>query len=387
MKNGNRNFASVANLLILITSVFFAGLLLFPGYAFGQAGIPITTPDTRYGEGGSKVTIKDAKGRVISEEWKTKDGRTWEDTDTIYYDEIPKEPKDTDIVKKIVTRYYRYDEEGSHTRSERTQKFYRLGTEETNTLDYGEKGQLVRSTNRTPKGLKQYELNPATGKLEEVVPSASRPTSNAQPSTPPTPPATPSAPSTPSMAPEAPSSGGGTEEVMPVNFTPNEFYLGFSHNRVDLGDEREGFNGFATSFTHNFNRYLGLKIYYSLHTKSFEENGFDFSSKATIHQFLPGVQFKDNILENGPIRPFAHIMAGLAHHRFSSDFGVSSFSDSRNGFAGVVGGGIDFRVNDRVDIRTQFDYNPNRIDDEWQHNVRAGVGVVFKFGARADDND
>src|SRR5687767_6096266 len=159
-----------------------------------------------------------------------------------------------------------------------------------------------------------------------------------------------------------------------------EFFAGYSHNRVDAGDEREGFNGFATSVTGNFSRYVGIKGYYSFHTKSFEEDGFDFSSGASIHQLLGGVHFQDNALDDGPVRPFAHIMAGVAHHRFSFDDGPGSFSDSRTGLAGVGGGGIDFRLNDRADFRIQFDYNPNRIDGDWQHNVRAGFGVVFKFG-------
>ena len=171
-----------------------------------------------------------------------------------------------------------------------------------------------------------------------------------------------------------------------------EFYGGYSHNRVDVGrddgedeDGREGFNGFAASVTGNVNRFVGLKGYYSFHTRSFGEDGFDLSARASIHQVLGGVQLKDNAADDGPVHPFAHLLAGMAHHRFSFDGGAGSFSDSRTGFAGVIGGGIDIRLNDRVDLRViQLDYNPNRIDGEWQHNVRAGFGVVFKFGRRSD---
>lgn len=149
----------------------------------------------------------------------------------------------------------------------------------------------------------------------------------------------------------------------------------------------DGFDGFARFYTSNFNRYPGLKAYYSFHTRSSEEIRLDFSSRASIHQFLGGVQFKDNTMENGPVRPFAHLLAGVAHHRFRFESGVGSFSDSRTGFAGVIGGGLDFHVNDRLSVRTQFDYNPNHIDDEWQHHVRAGVGLVFNFGGRSEAND
>lgn len=66
-------------------------------------------------------------------------------------------------------------------------------------------------------------------------------------------------------------------------------------------------------------------------------------------------------------------MAGTMGH-FSFNI-----NESETGLAGILGGGIDFRVNDRVDIRAiQFDYNPTRLSGETQHNFRIGVGVVFR---------
>src|SRR5918992_3911500 len=65
-----------------------------------------------------------------------------------------------------------------------------------------------------------------------------------------------------------------------------EFFVGYSHNRVDVGpvedldpgddiefddifDEREGFNGFNASVVGNFSRYVGAKFDYSYHQKNF----------------------------------------------------------------------------------------------------------------------
>ena len=70
-------------------------------------------------------------------------------------------------------------------------------------------------------------------------------------------------------------------------------------------------------------------------------------------------------------------MIGVAHAKFTaSDFDVS---ESETGLSGVVGGGIDIKVNDRVDVRAiQFDWNPTRLGGETQHNFRVGIGLVFR---------
>lgn len=182
-----------------------------------------------------------------------------------------------------------------------------------------------------------------------------------------------------------------TDDYNKVNF-----FAGFSHNRVDTGisdadpdlddfvDEREGFNGFNTSITGNISRYVGLKGDYSYHRKSFSESigGVTAEVDTNLHNLVGGVQFKDNAKET-KVKPFAHLMAGIAHAKFDASVtGVPGFtgdSDSDTGFAGIIGGGIDIRVSDRVDFRAvQFDYNPTRLGDETQHNFRIGIGIVIK---------
>lgn len=167
----------------------------------------------------------------------------------------------------------------------------------------------------------------------------------------------------------------------------------FSHNRVDTGigdededlddiiDEREGFNGFNASVTGNMSRYVGLKADYAFHRKGFDETfgGFNIDVNSDVHTFVGGVQFKDNSKET-KVKPFGHLMAGVAHARFSVDGAPAGFdfTESETGFAGVFGGGIDIRVSENVDFRAvQFDYNPTRLGDATQHNFRIGIGIVF----------
>ena len=182
-----------------------------------------------------------------------------------------------------------------------------------------------------------------------------------------------------------------------------EFFGGYSHNRVDTGigdddpslndivDEREGFHGFEVSATGNLSRYFGLKGDFSAHFKnqnfpSGNTGGVDVDSR--LLNFLGGIQIKDNSSETR-FKPFAHALAGVAHGRnkvhFDQVFCIAifpnpctDFTESETGFAAALGGGLDIRANDRIDVRViQFDYNPTKLFDSTQHNFRIGVGIVF----------
>jgi hypothetical protein len=173
----------------------------------------------------------------------------------------------------------------------------------------------------------------------------------------------------------------------------NKYDIGvlYSHNWQDVGvdnsgtnflDERESFPGVEAFVKGNVSRYVGLKGSYSFNRKSFEFNGgtaaTTFDVDADLHQLLGGVEFKDNAKET-KVRPFAHVMAGLAHARADVSNSLVSVDESDNGFAGIIGGGIDFKLSDRVDLRAvQFDYNPIRANGETSHNFRVGIGIIFR---------
>lgn len=168
------------------------------------------------------------------------------------------------------------------------------------------------------------------------------------------------------------------------DYNKYDIYVGFSHASVDFDADLEGFNGFEAAATGNISRYIGLKGDYAFHFKSFDINGVDIEAKT--HTLVGGVQFKDNAKET-KVKPFAHVMAGLTHARaeFNPVVCIAQvgapcpFNDSETGFSGVFGGGLDFRINDRVDFRAiQIDYNPTRLGNETQHNFRLSVGVVFR---------
>lgn len=188
-----------------------------------------------------------------------------------------------------------------------------------------------------------------------------------------------------------------------TDYNKVEFFGGFSHNRVDTGiddsepelsdiiNEREGFNGFNASITGNVSRYFGLKFDLAGHfkNKSFPIGSASVDIDSSVFNFLGGVQLKDNSKE-ARFKPFAHALVGAARVRNKVDFSDTicvavfpspcpqDFTDSETGLAGAFGGGLDFRVSDRVDVRAiQFDYNPTRVFDATQHNFRIGVGIVI----------
>ena len=180
-----------------------------------------------------------------------------------------------------------------------------------------------------------------------------------------------------------------------------EFYGGYQYLSVDTGfdeidpdlfDGRSGMHGFNASLTGNVHKRFGLKFDFSTHSKNIFEDS-DLTVKLRTSQYLGGIQIKNNEKDGPVVKPFAHILAGVANQKLTcsgfcdaSEGVSSSFSESENSFAMVFGGGLDIKVHKRVDIRVfQIDYNPIwfkgndtlELDSRTQNNFRIGFGVVI----------
>ena len=193
------------------------------------------------------------------------------------------------------------------------------------------------------------------------------------------------------------------------DYKKGEFFVGYSNGQVDTGldsgssvrdffRDRANFNGFNVSGVYNVTRYVGIKgdVSGTYNTTRFDETFVDpgtgttftagFDAKSSLYNIVGGVQVKDNVKE-GTFKPFAHAMVGLARGRTEiknvtctpvalCPVVADGFSDS--GLSGVFGGGLDFRLNNKIQIRAiQVDYNPIRADGETSHNLRIGAGIVF----------
>lgn len=232
---------------------------------------------------------------------------------------------------------------------------------------------------------------------------------------------------------------------------------------------RATMHGFSGSAVYNFSKYLGAKVEISGNYRSNEVQAdsvflvvpcqlplgpctgttidnpntfralivYSLGNSRTSqknYNYLGGIQIKNNSTEKR-IKPFAHIMAGISQQTVklkdftdngntfdrandaSKIFGTDKISNS--GLAMQFGGGIDIRLNNRIDIRVvQVDYNPVKIKEKeilavrqavtginivnnltflntaspgftqysaydirvrerWQNNLRIGFGIVF----------
>lgn len=184
-------------------------------------------------------------------------------------------------------------------------------------------------------------------------------------------------------------------------YKKNEYYVGYTNQQS--GDFRgRTSHGGEFSYTRNISRYFGIKGDFSAAFQKntfrgtiLDQNGnpqpFNFENRSSRYNFLGGVQIKDNA-SKARFKPFVHALAGVAVTRTKfpaptlvctgsvcSTSGVTNVSFNQTNFSVALGGGLDIKINDRIDFRAfQVDYNPVFSSGSRQNNVRIGVGFVFK---------
>jgi opacity protein-like surface antigen len=81
-------------------------------------------------------------------------------------------------------------------------------------------------------------------------------------------------------------------------------------------------------------------------------------------------------IESGSrIEPWLHVLPGWQHFRFTQSSNVGSNS----AFGFMAGGGVDFKLNQRVYWRVQADYVGTRFHSTQQSNFSVGSGIVLYF--------
>jgi hypothetical protein len=146
----------------------------------------------------------------------------------------------------------------------------------------------------------------------------------------------------------------------------------YTHVNVDTGSgtsEGFSFNGWNASLTGNFNKYFGVAADFSGAYKSIS------GVSAKVHTYTFGPVLSLN--HEGTINPFVHALFGGAHASASFE-GTGS---GTNGFAMMMGGGVDAKVSPRLAIRAiQADWVYYRFQGVGESkNVRISTGVVFRF--------
>lgn len=146
-----------------------------------------------------------------------------------------------------------------------------------------------------------------------------------------------------------------------------ELFGGYSYLNLDTNglSSRQSANGWEATVTGNFNRRIGVEGDFSGYYKTYFDVG--------IHDygFLAGPRIN--------FRPaFIHALIGGDH--------LSALSVSQDSFAGAFGGGVEWPVSRRWAVRTSADYVFTRHNifggpSFTQNNIRASVGIVFRFAS------
>ena len=181
-------------------------------------------------------------------------------------------------------------------------------------------------------------------------------------------------------------------------------YVHFAPAQANTNNK--GLNGGGGAFVYNFNHMLGVKMDlqgYNSFTDTFNvpaspaiPSGAHGSVSGNLFTYLFGPQLK---FRGQHMEILTEALAGAAHSNvYGSAFktlcqptatgcpGIKS-SPSNNGWAMMIGGGIDFPINHTVSIRAaEFDYLLTRFGNFFteananQNNFRYTAGVVFNFG-------
>jgi opacity protein-like surface antigen len=186
-----------------------------------------------------------------------------------------------------------------------------------------------------------------------------------------------------------------------------EFFVGYSFENSGSGvtrsdfqsssvaqssfDNRFNLNGFNLSGTAYVKEHLGIVGDFSAHFN----RGTDFfgsvatRSKFDLYNVTAGPQYRFS--SKGRFTPFTHALFGVAHINSTESLsdGSNFATDSNSSFAMNLGGGVDYKLNDRFAARLfQIDYNPiflrNRtingttIPGQTQNGVRVSAGLVIK---------
>lgn len=163
------------------------------------------------------------------------------------------------------------------------------------------------------------------------------------------------------------------------SYEKNEYYVGFSHQQVENGGDRKPFQGFEGSYVRNFHRYFGAKADFSAayYRNTTTVGNVNVQTKRDVYNYLGGIQIKDNESESR-FKPFGHALFGVGNTR-NQIISTITINQNNTGFSSAFGGGLDIKLNDKVNFRAfQVDYNPIRVNGITDNNVRLGIGISFK---------
>jgi len=154
-----------------------------------------------------------------------------------------------------------------------------------------------------------------------------------------------------------------------------QFAAGYQYNRDNLLGSPFDTHGVNFSLTRFFGRWIGVEA----------QAGVGFLGNTGQTTFPPKLDAKSLFAGAGPklalrnhsrIEPWAHLLVGVEHFRFSQTAGVLG---SNNALAGQAGGGVDVYLTPHIAFRGEADAVGSRFFSTNQRSFQLVGGMVYNF--------
>ncbi|HVB58188.1 MAG TPA: outer membrane beta-barrel protein [Candidatus Acidoferrales bacterium] len=159
-----------------------------------------------------------------------------------------------------------------------------------------------------------------------------------------------------------------------------EVFGGYQYLHWGLDGGALNMNGFDTSATYNFNRWVGLSADIS---GAYNNSGYQGTTH--IYTYLFGPTFYP--LGHHRVTLFIHGLAGDGHIHVDvpASGGFPGFTLTDTSFVYAAGGGADATINDHIAVRLfQGDYTQSQFLQDLgfpaQKSFRFAAGIVFRLG-------
>ena len=174
----------------------------------------------------------------------------------------------------------------------------------------------------------------------------------------------------------APSAHG---QIFQPDRGPYQFGFGYQYQHYNVLGQKFHDNGYNADFSvHVVDWITGASLRLAVAAEGTAVMGFGHTGGT------PNLDAKSLFIGGGPhvsiesgsrIEPWLHVLPGLQHFRFTQ----SSTVGSNSAFGFMAGGGLDFRLNQRVYWRIQADYIGTHFHSSEQSNFSVGSGIVLHF--------
>lgn len=145
----------------------------------------------------------------------------------------------------------------------------------------------------------------------------------------------------------------------------------------DLGESAENLNGVMAEIEGNLTPVFGIVGNFGYGFDSTDDFGGDTDFSQLNVMGGPRLSYRSD-----RFRVFGHALFGLIRSHVSQEVdGVEILDASDNDFGMAFGGGLDISLSDTISIRpVQFDFLEQRLNDDWNSQIRYSAGIVIKLG-------